>query len=32
VVMPCNAGSTGICKTGYSYVSGTGWCKPDTPR
>lgn len=29
VVMPCNAGSTGICKAGYTYVSGTGWCKPD---
>lgn len=28
VVLPCNAGSTGICKTGYTYVSGTGWCKP----
>ena len=29
VVLPCMTGSSGGCDdTGYTYVSGTGWCRP----
>lgn len=28
-VAPCGTGSQGACpKAGFSYVSGTGWCRP----
>jgi hypothetical protein len=30
VVPPCKTGSTGTCATsGYRYLTGTGWCKPE---
>jgi len=29
VVPPCDTGSTGTCDGfGYTYVVGTGWCRP----
>jgi hypothetical protein len=29
VVLPCMTGSSGSCEgSGYTYVSGTGWCRP----
>lgn len=29
-VQPCRLGSRGSCPSGFVYVSGTGWCRPES--